>query len=359
MKNRRLLLVMGFICLALILAALPFIGACAKPAPTPVKPIELSVSHLFPAAYGQAIAIADWTAEIERRTEGKVTFTLYPVGTLVSPVEMYEGVVKGATDIGMSCPSYTRGRFPLQEVLELPGLYPFNAVVTSRVGDDFCRKFKPEEFADTHLLYLHVHIPGTIMTVDKPVSALEDIKGMRIRATGMAAELVEALGAVPVPMPASDAYDALQKGVIDGTVGSPNMLKGWRFGEVTKYTTIAPEAGYVTGFFVAMNLDKWNALPRDMQKIFDEVSIEWVEYTGEAWNEMEIEGYKYAKEELGHTFITLPPEEAARWHERVIPLHNNYVKGVEAKGLPGKEALDFCKEQADKYSKIYPPLKLE
>jgi len=358
MKNRRLLSVLGVICLALILAALPFIGACAKPAPTPVKPIELSWSHQFPASYGQAIAIADRAAEIERRTEGRVKFTLYPVGTLISPVEMYEGVVKGATDIGHSCPAYTRGRFPLQEVLELPGLYPFNAVVTSRVGDDFCRKFKPEEFADTHLLYLHVHIPGTIMTVDKPVRTLEDLKGMRIRATGIAAELVEALGAVPVPMPASDAYDALQKGVIDGTVGSPNMLKGWRFAEVTNYTTIAPGAGYVTGFFVAMNLDKWNSLPKDIQKVFDEVSKESAEYHGQAWNEMEIEGYKFAKE-LGHTFITLPPEELARWHERVIPLHDKYVQSVEDKGLPGKEALDYCKEQAEKYSKTYPPLELE
>jgi len=358
MKNRRLLSVLGVICLALILAALPFIGACAKPAPTPVKPIELSVSHLYPAAYGQAIAIADWTAEIERRTEGKVTFTLYPVGTLVSPVEMYEGVVKGATDIGMSVFAYTRGRFALSEVLDLPGIYPFNAVVTSRVGDDFYRKFKPEEYADTHMLYVYVHITGTYSTADKPVNTLEDLKGMRIRATGMAGRMVEALGAVPVAMPASDAYDALAKGVVDGTVGTPNMLKGWRFAEVTKYTTIVPEAGYVSAFFVAMNLDKWNALSPDIQKIFDEVSAEWVEYTGEVWNEMEMEGYQFAKE-LGHTFITLPPEESARWVEAVMPLQDDYVKRMEAKGLPGKEALDYCKEQAEKYGKIYPPLKLD
>lgn len=358
MKKRRLLLVMGFGCLALILVAIPFIDACAQPAPTPAKPIELRWAHQFPASYGQALAIADRAAEIGRRTKGRVKITLYPVGTLVSPVEMYEGVVKGVTDIGMSCPSYTRGRFPLQEVLELPGIYPFNAVVTSRVGDDFHRKFKPKEFADTHLLYMHVHIPGTFSTAHKPVRTLEDLKGMRIRATGIAAELVKALGAVPVPMPASDAYDALNKGVIDGTVGTPNMLKGWKFGEVTKYTTIAPGAGYVTGFFAAMNLNTWNSLPPDIQKVFDEVSKESAEYHGKVWNEMEMEGYKYAKER-GHTFITLPPKESDRWLAAVMPLLDAYVKAMEAKGLPGKEGLAFSKEHAEKYSKTYPSLKLE
>jgi len=358
MKNTKFLLALGSFCLALVLATPPFMSAHAEPASTPVKPIELSWSHQFPATYGQALAIADRAAEMEKRTKGRVKITLYPVGTLVSPVEMYEGVVQGVTDIGHSCPAYTRGRFPLQEVLELPGLYPFNAIVTSRVGDDFWRKFKPKEFSDTHLIYMHVHIPGTFSTVSKPIKTLDDLKGMRIRASGMAAELVEALGAVPVPMPASDAYDALRKGVIDGTVGSPNMLKGWRFAEVTKYTTIAPGAGYVTAFFAAMNLDKWNSLPEDIKKVFDEIGKESAEYHGKVWNEMEIEGSMFAKKQ-GHTFITLPPDELARWHERVIPLHLKYVEMLESKGLPGKEALDFCSSRAEAYSKIYPPLKLD
>ena len=351
MKRTRFIVTLGTVCLALIVATLPFMSAHAKT-------IQLSWSHQFPANYGQALAIADRAAEMEKRTEGRVKITLYPVGTLVSPVEMYEGVVKGVTDIGHSCPAYTRGRFPLQEVLELPGLYPFNATVTSRVGDDFWRKFRPKEFSDTHMLYMHVHIPGTFSTVSKPVRTLDDLRGMRIRAAGLAAELVEALGAVPVAMPASDAYDALRKGVIDGTVGSPNMLKGWRYADVTKFTTIAPGAGYVTAFFVAMNLDKWNSLPKDIQKVFDEIGKESAEYHGQTWNKMEIEGYEFAKKQ-GHTFITLPPDELNRWHEKVMPLHDKYVQKLESQGLPGKEALDFCKSQAEAYSKMYPPLKFD
>ena len=356
MKEKRLPLVLGLACLVLIVIALPFMSACAKPAP-PIKPIELSYSHFYPAAYGQALLIEDWAEEIERRTEGRVKITVYPGGTLTPAPECYEGVVKGTSDIGHTCLAYTRGRFPLMEVIDLPG-YPFNAMVTVRVADDFYREFKPAELADTHVLYLYAHIPGVIFTANKPVRTLEDIKGMRIRSTGLSAKIIEALGAVPVAMPKGEQYDALLKGVVDGTTGAPNELKGWKVAEVAKYCTIVSDAGYVTAFWVGMNLDKWNTLPKDIQKIFTEVSEEWVLRTGERWNEMEIEGYELGKE-LGHVFIYPSPEECARWVDAVKPLADKYVADMEAKGLPGREALDYKQELIEKYGKMYPPLKLE
>jgi len=356
MKEKRLPLILGILCLALIITALPFMSACAKPAP-PVKPIELTYSHMFPSAYGQALLIEDWAKEIEKRTEGRVKITVYPGSTLTKAPECYEGVVKGTSDIGLTCLAYTRGRFPLMEVIDLPG-YRFNAMVTTRVADDLYKKFKPTELADTHVLYLYAHIPGVISTTKKPVRTLEELKGMKIRATGLSAKIVEALGAVPVTMPKEEQYEALRKGTADGTTNAPNELKGWKTAEVCKYTTIVPDVGYVTAFWVGMNLGRWNTLPKDIQKIFTEVSEEWVSRTGERWNEMELEGYKYGKEQ-GHVFIYPPPEECARWVAACKPLAEKYLKDMEAKGLPGREALDYRQELIEKYGKMYPPLKFD
>ncbi len=319
--------------------------------------IELKYSSFFPAQYGLGQAATAWAKEVEKRTNGKLKVTVYPGGTLTKATEVYEGVVMGASDIGQSCLAYTRGRFPLMEVLDLPG-YPYNAIVTSKVVYDFYKKYKPKELADSHILYIHAHPPGSIITAKKPVKTLEDLKGLRIRSTGLSSKIVEALGGTPVAMSKGGQYDAMMKGVVDGTTGSLNELKGWRLSEVAKYTTFYPKVGYVTAMFITMNKSKWDALPEDMKETLTEVSEEWLEYTGRKWNEIEIEGYKYGKQK-GHQVISLSAAEGKRWEEAIKPLFDDYVKSAEAKGLPGKEALAYRNQLIEKYSKEFPSVQLK
>lgn len=341
----------------LVTAVVFAIFVFASTASSKDKPIELSYSSFFPAQYGMGKAAEEWSREVEKRTQGKVKITMYHGGTLTSARDCYEGVVMGSSDIGQSCLAYTRGRFPLMEVVDLPG-YSFNAIVTSRVATEIYRKFMPKELSDIHVLYIHAHIPGVIYTRDKPVRSLEDLKGLRIRSTGLSTKILKNLGATPVAMPKGDQYDALLKGVVDGTVGSPNELKGWRVAEVSKYSTFYPNVGYVTAMFVGMNLEKWNSLPPDIQAVIDQVSNEWVEYSGKAWNNIEVEGIHYGIQK-GHEFIRLSPEEGARWEKAIEPAFDEYVKDMKRKNLPGEEALKYRNQLIEKYSKMYPPLELK
>ncbi|HOD72737.1 MAG TPA: C4-dicarboxylate ABC transporter substrate-binding protein, partial [Deltaproteobacteria bacterium] len=84
------------------------------------KVVELSYSIFFPPAHAQCKAGEDWAREIEKRTSGRVKINTFPGGTLTSAGECYDGVVKGISDIGMSCFAYTRGRFPVMEAVDLP-----------------------------------------------------------------------------------------------------------------------------------------------------------------------------------------------------------------------------------------------
>ena len=102
----------------------------------------------------------------------------------------------------------------------------------------YYEKFKPKELDDVKVLYLHGHGPGIVHTVKKPVEKLEDLKGMKIRCTGTSAKIAASLGATPVAMPQTETYDALQKGVAEGVLGPLEILKGWKFSEVTNYTTL-------------------------------------------------------------------------------------------------------------------------
>jgi TRAP-type transport system periplasmic protein len=303
------------------------------------KPIELTYSIFFPATHRNTILATDWAKEIEKRTNGKVKITVFPGGTLTPADKCYDGVEKGISDIGMSVLGYTRGKFPLTEVIDLPLGYRSGASATELINA-YYKKFTPKEFDNVKVLYLHAHGPGFLHT-KTPVATLEELKGKKIRCTGLAAKIATALGATPVAMPMGETYDALSRGVVDGSLAPQESLQGWRWGEVVKSSTECYGAAYSTAFFVAMNKAKWEALPADVQEVFTKVSEEWIPKTGQAWDEMDKAGKEFAVGR-GNQVITLSAEENAKWAKAVQPILDGYVENMKAKGLPGAEALEFC-----------------
>jgi TRAP-type transport system periplasmic protein len=310
----------------------------------------LTYSIFFPATHSLAKTGEAWAKEIEKRTNGKVKFTLFLGGTLTPADQCYDGVVKGISDIGMSLFAYTRGRFPLLEVLDLPLGYP-NGMVATHVANDFVRKMNPKELSDVKVLYLHAHGPGLLHT-QKPVNNLADLKGMKIRSTGLTAKITEALGGVPVSMPQGGTYEALQKGVVQGTLAPMETLKGWKQAQVIKYTTDCSNIGYTTAMFVVMNQKKWDSLSKDVQKVFEEVNKEFIDISGKAWDTADLEGKKFSTE-LGNRMISLAPVEAAKWEKALKPLLDDYLKDSASKGLPGKEALKEVENLIKKYKAVY------
>jgi len=305
--------------------------------------IKLDHSNLWPAPpYRHSQLAVEWAKEIEKRIDGRVIITVHHGGTLTPGDKCYDGVIRGISDIGMSVCGYTRGRFPLTEVIELPLGYRSGWAATQLITA-YYNKFKPKEFDNTKLMFLFAHGPGLLHT-KRPVRKLEDLKGMKIRAFGAVTKLVTALGGAPVSMPMGETYEALSRGVVEGSVAPYEALEGWRWGEVVKYSTEAPGMAYSSAFFVAMNKDKWNALPPDIQKIIEQVNSEWVVKHGRAWDEIDKSGKDHAIK-LGNQITTLSVDENRKWERAVKPLYDDYVKSMKEKDLPGDEALKFCLEQ--------------
>lgn len=311
---------------------------------------QLTYSIFFPSTHGQAKAGESWAQEIEKRTNGQVKINVLAGGTLTPADQCFDGVVKGISDIGMSVFAYTRGRFPMIEVLDLPMGYP-NGRVATRVANEFYKKFTPKELEGVNLLYIHAHGPGLLHT-KAPVTTLEQLKGMKIRSTGLSAKIVQALGAIPVAMPQGQTYESLQKGVVEGTFAPIETLKGWKQAEVIKSTTDCSGIGYTTAMFVVMNLKKWNALPADVQKVMEEVSSRWIDVHGKAWDQLDQEGREYSLS-LGNKIVSLSADENARWQKAVQPVIEEYIKDVSAKGLPAQKAVTEVENLIKQYSKIY------
>jgi len=160
---------------------------------------------------------------------------------------------------------------------------------------------------------------------------------------------VEALGGVPVAMGQGGAYEALQTGVVEGTFGPIEVLKGWNQAEVVDFTTDCFKVGYTTTFFVVMNLDKWNQLPADVQQVIETVNAEWIAKHGQAWNDADTAGRAHTVAQ-GNEVITLSDEEMNRWVEKVKPVIADYIKTAEGKGIPATENVALLQDLISKKS---------
>ena len=334
---------------ALTLLAFPFSGGCEAEEPE----YELTYNMLFPPTHLHTVLAQAWADEINERTDGRVKITIYPGFALASPPATYDAVVEGICDIGLSCLTYTMGRFPAYELVDIPHGYP-NGWVATMVAQDFYNQFTLEELTDTHPLYFHAHAPGVVFTVEKPVYTLEDMEGLILRSTGVGAAIAEALGATGYAASQGEAAELMSKGTIDGSMTPCEVLKGWEQAPVVYYVTNCYEVGYTTVFFIVMNLDKWNNLPSDIQQVFTDVSEEWIEKHAMVWDYYEKAGKDYFLTFEGREFIELSAAEMARWVDAAAVVKDAYMVDKAALGLPVDDYEDYLNGRIAYWSALAP-----
>jgi len=308
---------------------------------TAAEVAKLKAANYLPVTHSMSLLSAWFCEEVKNRTNGRVEITYYPGGTVLNPVKMYDGVVTGIADIGVSHIQYTRGRFPVMEIFDLPLGVPSGWVAT-QVSSDLYNKYKPKEWNDVHVLYVNTSGPVILQTVSKAVKTLEDLKGLKIRATGQLSDVIKALGGLPIPLQMPDVYDALRRGVIDGVAVDLSTLKYWKFAEVVKYVTSTWRLGTGITFYCVMNKNKWAALPPDIQKIVTEVAMETKEKQGALWNNMDIEGRDLFTSQGGQ-ILPLSDAEAGKWIKAVEPVIADYEKNMVSKGYKESEVRDWLK----------------
>jgi TRAP-type C4-dicarboxylate transport system substrate-binding protein len=314
--------------------------------------IKLKAANYLPVTHPMSTLGGWFCDEIKKRTNGQVEITYYPGGTLLTAPKMYDGVVTGISDFGLSHIQYTRGRFPVMEVFDLPLGFPSGWVGTG-VSTDFYNKYKPSEWKDVQVMYMTTTGPTVLETISKPVKTLEDVKGIKIRAVGQMTDIIKALGGVPIPLEMVDVYDALRRGVIEGITVDLSTLKQWKFAEVTKYVTADWQLGTVITFYWVMNRSKWDGLPPDIQKIISDVAAETRNKQAALWNDMDIGARDFFKSGGGQ-IINLSDAEAAKWVMAVEPIIGVYKKNMASKGHTESEIngwLSYIKERIEYWRK--------
>jgi len=297
--------------------------------------IKLKFANYYHPTHKNSELAAQFCEEIKKRTNGRVEIAYFPGGILAAHPKMAQAVLTGVTDIGLANLAATRGRFPVSEVLDLPHGFP-SAYVSTHVVNDFYNKFKPKEWDNLHILYFHACGPNVVYTTKTPVKKLEDMSGLRLRAVSRVADVVKALGGTPIPVEMADIYESLNKGVVQGSYGPFEQIGGYKLGDLVKYATPALPVGSVFTFYVVMNKNKWNSLPVDIKKIFDEVSAEWIEKQATTWDGIDMDAIEYFKKSGGQLY-TLSAEEAPKWKSAVAPVFGEYTNDMTGKGFKKPE----------------------
>ncbi len=315
--------------------------------------IKLTFNNYLPPIHVASKISAEFCKEIEKRTNGEVKITHYPGGQLLKPAEVFEGVVNGIADIGFTNQAYTRGRFPEMEICDLPLGMP-SGYVSTHVVNKFYKKYKPKGFNKVKVLYFAGSGPNLISTTTKPVKNMGDLKGQTLRATGRIADTAQALGATSRPISIGETYESVKRNVISGVMLPLETMRAFRLGELLKYCTTDWQIGNIYTFYAVMNKKKWDKLPANIQKIFEEVSQEYVEKSAIGWNKVDLVGAEFFKEKGGQ-FISLSDDEAAKWNKAVEPVIEKYIKETSKLGISAdelKSRIEFIRKTRDEMTKV-------
>lgn len=289
--------------------------------------------------------------QIEKNSNGRITFTKYLGGILGTGPQGYDMVQSGKADLTLFATGYAPGRFPMSDVFSIPGAFADTAdseAAALAVYDHILYK----EYTDVKSLSYHHAQLFWIYTVKKPVKTLDDLKGMKIRtAGGFVTDALKALGAVPVPVALGDMYTSLETGVVDGAIIGPSGLQAYKLQNIFKYVTKFP-FGTSTHVYI-MNSNTWAKIPPDLQKVILDAARPQGNYQV-AMFQKDDPLMTQALIDNGGASYTLPPEEAQKWIDAIKPIVANWVSGLNAKGLPGNELMKIVREETSKRNVPFP-----
>ncbi len=324
--------------IAIIIAAL-IVPVCFHSA-VHAGPIKLSYANFPPAPTFPCVQMERWKTEVEKRTNGKVVINTFPGGTLLGAKNMMDGVIMGQADIGCLCMAYQPGRFSVTNATSLPLGLP-NAEVSSQVLWELYKAYKPKAFDKVKVLTMFTTAPSNIMS-KKPVRSLQDLKGLNLRASGGAAQILKAWGANQVGMPMSATPEALQKGVVEGLFSSLEVLKDFKFAEMCRYVTMTDTVIYP--FAVVMNKSAWNALPDGVKKVMGDLAAEQCKWTGTYMDNHVNESLAWSKKNHNLEVIQLPESDQTVMKQQLAPLVTDWKTKAKEKGLPADAIVNDIKK---------------
>lgn len=214
-------------------------------------------------------------------TGGKFRLKFFEPGALIPPLECFDAVSKGSIESCWTTPGYHTGKYPALAFMTAvpfgPGFGEFLAWMIFGGGNDL----RSEVYAKHGLMAFNILAigPETSGWFRKPMNGIKDLRGMKMRFFGLGAKVMQKIGVSTQLLAGGDIYPALERGVIDATEFSmPAMDISYGFYQIAKYNYFPGWHQQTSVSELLMNTAKFNALPKQYQKVLEIAAGESVQY---------------------------------------------------------------------------------
>lgn len=308
--------------------------------------ITLKLADQFPLTHvGSKLGSQALIAGLEKRSGGMIKIQHFPAEQIAKAAGLLDAVRNRVTDMAMVGMVYNTDKLPLTSAAELPGLYTssehgsgaFNSYITTDLLEQEYLKL------GVRPLYGLVTPPYQLMMGDRTeVGDVSSIEGLKLRVAGATGELIaKSLGAVPVKVPASDLYLALQRGTVNGAIFNPPSVFGYKVEEVLKGSSNNASLG-TTAFALLVNENVWQGLTSEQQQILQEVADTTRINFSKAFDKANSGAYTKLSN-AGVTVFELSPEMLEGMDTKLETVRAAWVEQLSARGLPAQEMLDRFK----------------
>lgn len=299
--------------------------------------IELKAASWFPPMHPvvQEVFIP-WGKMIEERTKGRVKIKWFLGGTLVKTEQGLSAAKSGLADIVAPLSTWAFNRqFPVAETIFLP----FQLKNELHAAQSFYEGYRQipavrAEFKGIKVLGFFSSGIANFHMKTVLVKELADLKNQKIwPANAMGVECFKIWGASPRMVKTADIYMSLQRGALDGVLWPTPPLHSFRFTDLVNKHSIS---GFAPGSQVmAMNQKRWDSLPPEVQKVFDDLTISLGIAVGAKF--MEMNDFILAQlKKRGDQIYIVPQKKREQWRATIDSVYKNKIADLTKAGLDGK-----------------------
>ena len=330
-----------------VLALLP----ASLPAQTKDKPINLKFATVVPEKSFQGQNQRWWANEIEKRSKGRVKFQIFWMESLVPWKDMFQGVTSGVCDVGVPCSTYNPSDFPLYMVLDMPynvkDYWAGNMALIDTVENEPNLK---AELQKAGIKILANHNSGFFQMATKgPFEKISDLKGKTFRSFGGARiKWMENLGINPVFMSYGEIYEAVDRGTIYGYDLVFQLSQAFKHFEVSKFVGLV-DSGLVLTCATAISTKMWDTFPKDIQKIFMDVRLDYASHLAEGLYNLEGGLMKDWAAKHKVTIKKLSAEEDQKARSAGMDAQKWFLAKQESAGAPANKVWDYFQNSQRKY----------
>ncbi len=300
----------------------------------------LTVSSWVPPSHTLSMSQKQWCDEVEKESAGRIKCNILPKA-VVAPPGTFDAVRDGLADVSFTVDGYTPGRFINTQVAEFPFLGNSSTATSVAYQRIYDQHFAPlGEHRGVKVLGVFTHGPGVIFNSKKPVTSAADAASLKFRiGGGNINELSKAMGWNTTLKPATEAFELLSTGVMDGTFFPDESIMAFKLGMI-KHATTFPGGLYNTSFVFMMNPAKYNSLSAQDKAVIDKLSGEHVaRLFGQGWDRVDAASRDTVQKAQGVARIQANPAFIKAVADKQDYLETRWAAQAQVRGLKDPKAV--------------------